>query len=942
MTTALLSPESVEDARRRATALLEGLDHVVLGQAELTRFVLVACLARGHVLLEGLPGLGKTELVKALAGLLGIDFRRLQFTPDLLPGDVTGGHILEEADGGARRLVFHPGPVFTHVLLADEINRASPKTQSALLEAMQERRVTVLGETRALPEPFYVLATQNPIELEGTYPLPEAQLDRFLFKLDVAGVDRPTMERIITERRGGSPPAIEPVLDAEELGRLFAAVDQVFLPKAVASYIARLVDASHPERDGAPELVRRYVRHGGSPRAAISIAESARANALLAGKPNVGFDDVRAVAPPAVAHRLVLDYRARLDGVSGRDVVANLLEEVGELAEGLPAELARARGARGIGVRRLATRLALACLALAPVAGAQEEVWLEDAQVRAVVEAPWPQEVARGFMPIVASLENLAGAPRVVELAARLEGWRSEHRIQRLVQVGPGERVRCELFVPAFDAFSWYGGYLVDVAVGGESSSVRPTMAIHTASGGPGGRIRRTSAGLAPHPVLVVTAEWPTAIVLDAWTQRLGTEAAPGVWDVALAVSGPRRLPRRVESYTSLDAVLVHTGGDVDVASLEPAVAAAKLGGVLALMGPDADGFARRIPGVAEWMQERFFAAEVWPRVYFFGHGLLMIGEDEDFLGPTDAKMVKWTFDAGASYVPQDGVVQAFLKSLPIPGLKDLPYRFFILLLILFAFLIGPINFVLVKRTGRPAWLLLSIPGLALFASLGILAYGIFYQGIDLRLASRSVTVLDQRVHRADTVAVRSFFAGIAPTDGLRPELGTVCLPDASAAPDLKRLYLLDQTSSPVLRGEFLPVRRATTQVLLSGRAARGRLSFRSDGDELFVDNGLGVDLDGLVVHGREGAYYALAADGLANGRGGALQRLEDRPHPSGWLAADFGEWDLGAVYAFPEGSYIASLATNPFVDACGLEPKQEEGTHVVFGILDAREAPWR
>jgi MoxR-like ATPase len=183
----LLAPEELGRARAIAQRILDGLDATLYEQRELTRLVLVGCLARGHVLLEGLPGLGKTELVKALAALLGLDFKRLQFTPDLMPGDVTGGHILEEG-GGARRLVFHAGPVFTHVLLADEINRAPPKTQSALLEAMQERRVTVLGETRALPEPFYVLATQNPIELEGTYPLPEAQLDRFLFKLEVPRV----------------------------------------------------------------------------------------------------------------------------------------------------------------------------------------------------------------------------------------------------------------------------------------------------------------------------------------------------------------------------------------------------------------------------------------------------------------------------------------------------------------------------------------------------------------------------------------------------------------------------------------------------------------------------------------------------------------------------------------------------------------------------------
>ncbi len=195
----LLAPEEVTRAREAAHRILAGLDATLLGQKGVTRLALVACLARGHVLLEGLPGLGKTELVKALAALLGISFRRLQFTPDLLPGDVTGGHMLEEVQRRQRNLGFHEGPVFTNILLADEINRASPKTQSALLEAMQERRVTVVGETRDLPRPFYVLATQNPIELEGTYPLPEAQLDRFSQKLIVRYPSR-TEELEVLER----------------------------------------------------------------------------------------------------------------------------------------------------------------------------------------------------------------------------------------------------------------------------------------------------------------------------------------------------------------------------------------------------------------------------------------------------------------------------------------------------------------------------------------------------------------------------------------------------------------------------------------------------------------------------------------------------------------------------------------------------------------------
>lgn len=328
----LLSPEVILPAQARAKSLVDGLDAVIFGQSELTRMVVVAMLARGNVLLEGLPGLGKTELVKALAALVGLDFKRLQFTPDLLPGDVTGGHMLEETERG-RAMVFHPGPVFTNVLLADEINRASPKTQSALLEAMQERRVTVLGETRALPAPFVVLATQNPIELEGTYPLPEAQLDRFLFKLDVQHADADTLERIVTERRRGKAPEPEAVLDAKSLEELFAAVDGVFLPAAVAGWLARLCAATHPTNEAAPSDVRQYVRYGASPRAAISIAESARAHALLGGKPNVGFDDVRAVAAHALGHRLALDYRARLDGKTGRDLANAVLTAVPEMEQ---------------------------------------------------------------------------------------------------------------------------------------------------------------------------------------------------------------------------------------------------------------------------------------------------------------------------------------------------------------------------------------------------------------------------------------------------------------------------------------------------------------------------------------------------------------------------------------------------------------------------------
>ena len=328
----LLSPEVLARQAEVAGRLRTGLNRILLGQEALVDEVLTCFLARGHLLLEGLPGLGKTELVKGLAGLLSLEFRRIQFTPDLLPGDITGTHILEETPQGGRSFVFHKGPVFANVLLADEINRASPKTQAALLEAMQEGQVTLLGVTHALPDPFFALATQNPIEMEGTYPLPEAQLDRFLFKVEVKGVSQAVLTDILTTRRRGRPPAPEAVLGGGDLATLLEAVEKVHLPKAVAEYVARLTAATHPQDPGAPAEVRRLVRYGASPRAAIAMAAAGRAAALLAGKPNVGFEEIRRVAPPVLRHRVLLNYQAGLEGATPNSVVGAVLQSVGELA----------------------------------------------------------------------------------------------------------------------------------------------------------------------------------------------------------------------------------------------------------------------------------------------------------------------------------------------------------------------------------------------------------------------------------------------------------------------------------------------------------------------------------------------------------------------------------------------------------------------------------
>ncbi len=339
-TESLLSPDEVAEAQQLSRRLVDGLGTAILGQQELIELVVICLLARGHILLEGLPGLGKTELVKSLSALLGLSFRRVQFTPDLLPSDIVGAPILEEHQG-SRKLVFHLGPIFANLVLADEINRATPKTQSALLEAMQEHRVTVLGETHPLPQPFFVLATQNPIELEGTYPLPEAQIDRFTFKLQVPGIGSNTLQQIISTRKHGQVPPLTKVLTAEELRRLFDLTDRVHLPEAVSNYIARLVTVTHPQQPDAPDAVSKFVKYGASPRAAIALASTSRAAALLAGKPNVGFQEVKKVATCVLGHRLILDYSARLEGWTPVKMVDLLLSQVAEVDRRLPEDLRR-------------------------------------------------------------------------------------------------------------------------------------------------------------------------------------------------------------------------------------------------------------------------------------------------------------------------------------------------------------------------------------------------------------------------------------------------------------------------------------------------------------------------------------------------------------------------------------------------------------------------
>ena len=335
-----IQPLTEEEASQGAASISRlrvALQQVLFGQEALIDHVITGLLARGHLLLEGLPGLGKTELVKGLSKALALEAKRVQFTPDLLPGDITGNPMLQDTPEG-RRFVFQPGPLFANLVLADEINRASPKTQSALLEAMQERRVTVMGESHPLPGPFFVLATQNPIELEGTYPLPEAQLDRFLFKLDVKSNDADTLEKIVLHREIGVEPTVEKVMTADSLNQLLDMTRRVYMPQPVANFIARLVKATHP---GEPHAGG--VKYGASPRAALALAAASKARALMDQRLNASYEDVRSVAPAVLRHRLLLDYGAKLEGLTPDLIVARLLEQVPAQDKPLPTSLKAAK-----------------------------------------------------------------------------------------------------------------------------------------------------------------------------------------------------------------------------------------------------------------------------------------------------------------------------------------------------------------------------------------------------------------------------------------------------------------------------------------------------------------------------------------------------------------------------------------------------------------------
>jgi len=322
--------ERAEAFRQSYARLREEIGKVIVGHTDIVHGVLTCLFVGGHALLEGVPGLGKTLLVRTLAQVLDLTFNRIQFTPDLMPSDIIGTNIIMEAPDGRRQFSFQPGPLFAQIVLADEINRATPKTQSALLEAMQEHSVTVGGTIHRLQEPFFVMATQNPIEQEGTYPLPEAQLDRFFFKLLVNYSGREEMSTIIDRTTSGQWPQAQKVMDGSEIRKWQELVREVLVAPPVQDYAIRLVLATHPQGEFATAVTNRYIRCGASPRGGQALVLAGKVRALLEGRYNVSFEDVRKIYLPSLRHRILLNFEAQAENMPSDTILAQILNEVTE------------------------------------------------------------------------------------------------------------------------------------------------------------------------------------------------------------------------------------------------------------------------------------------------------------------------------------------------------------------------------------------------------------------------------------------------------------------------------------------------------------------------------------------------------------------------------------------------------------------------------------
>ncbi|KNF08150.1 MoxR-like ATPase [Gottschalkia purinilytica] len=322
------SEKDITEFKEKFNNIKSEIHKAIIGQEEIVEQVLIAILCEGNVLLEGVPGLGKTQLVKAIGQVLDLDFSRIQFTPDLMPADVVGTNIITHDDNGRNTLTFQKGPVFSNIVLADEINRSTPKTQSAMLEAMQEKTVTVGNSTYSLNKPFFVLATQNPIEMEGTYPLPEAQMDRFMFKLDVKFPSLDELSKIVGLTTTTNNVELKKVTNGEEIIKLSNIAKEVPVASHVMEYAMKIIHSTHPESDLSTEVSKKYIRFGSSPRGAQALVKAARVKALIDGRYNVSFDDINYVAYPVLRHRIVLNFEAISDNIDSDHVIKAIISDI--------------------------------------------------------------------------------------------------------------------------------------------------------------------------------------------------------------------------------------------------------------------------------------------------------------------------------------------------------------------------------------------------------------------------------------------------------------------------------------------------------------------------------------------------------------------------------------------------------------------------------------
>ncbi len=320
--------EKYQEFRETFLKIQQEVSKQIVGQKEIIEGVLICLMTGGHALLEGVPGLGKTLLIRTLHEVLDLNFSRIQFTPDLMPADIIGTTVVAEDENGRKFFEFQQGPVFANLILADEINRATPKTQSALLEAMQEKSVTVAGQQRKLKLPFFVMATQNPLEMEGTYPLPEAQLDRFFFKLKVKYPSLDELDLVMERTTRREMPSVDKVCDGAQINALEQIVRDILIAEDVRRYALRIVLGTHPETEDAPELTKQYVRYGSSPRGAQALILGGKVRAILDGRYNVAREDIQAIALPSLRHRLILSFEGEAEGIDPDDIIQHLLQEI--------------------------------------------------------------------------------------------------------------------------------------------------------------------------------------------------------------------------------------------------------------------------------------------------------------------------------------------------------------------------------------------------------------------------------------------------------------------------------------------------------------------------------------------------------------------------------------------------------------------------------------